>query len=203
MSDINLIVESTIRKQTGISIDELTKNISESIENRLFLEINENMTYSTAKKIFRRKYFEELFIFTFGNISKAAKISGLNRRQIHRIIKTLNIKAQTYRSAMQRPYDYIREDIKNIVEKRLDHSKSYVKEDKLSKLYMRAPKIAELVTKKIGVSPKSFNKSFKEFEREYFSKLLKKTGQDLDKSSKVAKISKRTLQRKIKQVLAS
>lgn len=59
-------------------------------------------TYKTMKSAvadrFSKSYFEQLFKETGGNISEAARISGLSRVAIQKLCKRLNIEASKYRS---------------------------------------------------------------------------------------------------------
>jgi transcriptional regulator of acetoin/glycerol metabolism len=63
---------------------------------------DEPVPYKTAKKqaldVFSRTYLTRLFEHTHGNISETARISGLERASIQKIIKRLNINISRFRS---------------------------------------------------------------------------------------------------------
>ncbi len=187
MVDVNSLVEKVLKKHVVTSIDGLADSIKEGIENRLFLDINLGLPFNDAKRFFMRKYFEELMIISYGNVSKAAKISGLNRRHLHRLAKTLNLKPQQYRIAMQKPYNYLREDIMHVLDKKTDYQKSN------PKIYT---KIADDFTKTLSSESKSFIQALKEFEKQYFTSLIKRT-KTLSEASRLSKLSQKTLKRRI------
>ncbi|MEX1298431.1 MAG: sigma-54 dependent transcriptional regulator [Desulfotignum sp.] len=62
---------------------------------------DEPVLYKTAKKraldIFSRNYLTRLFAHTHGNISESARISGLERASIQKIIKRLNLDVSRFR----------------------------------------------------------------------------------------------------------
>jgi transcriptional regulator with GAF, ATPase, and Fis domain len=62
---------------------------------------DEPMLYKTAKKraldIFSRRYLTRLFEHTHGNISETARLSGLERASIQKIIRRLNLDVSRFR----------------------------------------------------------------------------------------------------------
>jgi two-component system response regulator GlrR len=54
-------------------------------------------TYRDAKKAFDRRYVIECLIETEGNVSKAARISGKDRKDFYDLLKRTDVDPNTYR----------------------------------------------------------------------------------------------------------
>jgi two-component system response regulator GlrR len=69
-----------------IELEDLPEEIQNPSSSDLPLNLDE------AKNFFLKKYIEELLVYCQGNISKAHKISGMDRAHIHRLMHKLGIK---------------------------------------------------------------------------------------------------------------
>jgi len=199
MEELNSIVEDSLKKHAGISIRELNKTITQTLENRLSFSIILPISYKAAKKIFQKSYFQELLTLNHGNISKAAERAGLNRRQIHRICNGAGINSKEIRSQMLKPYNYLKENIQDIVEEKIETSKNSINEADRDKVYKKIPKIADNITEFIEERISPYDEAIIAFERHYFSEILKSTDKDTKKAAKIAGLSERQILRKIRE----
>ncbi len=86
----------------GKAIDlSLIQLIEGETENPLTASVDQPVNYKDAKKEaldhFSKYYLHNIFQQTHGNVSKASRISGLERASIQKIIKRLNIDISSYR----------------------------------------------------------------------------------------------------------
>jgi len=92
-------------------------DITEKLEKNPLLQftIDPSLTYKNAKKLFKKQYFTKLLQLSYGNISKVAEDSNLDRRSVHRFIKELKINV-----------DKIRKDVLNRLEKKISNIEELV-----------------------------------------------------------------------------
>lgn len=200
MNELNAIVEESLKKHAGLSIKELNKNITHTLENRLSFSIIIPARYRDAKRSFQKAYFQELLTLNLGNISKAAEKAQLNRRQIHRICNDAKIDQKEIRRLMIKPYNYLKQNIQEIIEEKIELAKDLLNEKKVEKAYKKMPKIAENITEFMEERILPYDEALITFETHYFLEILKISDNDSKKAAKIAGISERSVLRKIKEL---
>ncbi len=197
MVELNSIVEEVINKHAGVSIKELNKTISYTLENRLSSFSLTNLKYKDAKKSFQKAYFQELLTLNLGNISKAAKKAGLNRRQIHRICSEVGIDQKDIRRQMLKPYNYLKQNIQEIIEERIEFSKDSINKLSVDKIYKKMPKIADNITEFIEDRIEPYDDAILTFEKHYFQEILIIANNSPNKAAEMAGLSKRSILRRM------
>jgi DNA-binding NtrC family response regulator len=197
MAQLNLIVEETLKKHAGISIKELNRSITQTLENRLSSSILIPIKYKDAKKIFQKAYFQEILILNLGNISKAAEKAKLNRRQIHRICIDAGINQKDIREQMIKPYNYLKQNIQEVIEDKMDKLKDSINKDNVDKLYKKMPLIAENITEFIEERIEPYDEAFLAFERHYFTEILRLSDNKAEKAAEISGLSTRSILRKM------
>ena len=88
------IVDEATLKHLGVSIDKLTDDITSKLSRTTLVDIeaDTSLPYKEAKKKFKKAFLTKLLLLNLGNISEVARITGQNRRSIHRLIKVFSIK---------------------------------------------------------------------------------------------------------------
>ena len=200
MEELNSIVEGSLKKHAGISIKELNKTITQTLENRLSFSIILPVTYKAAKRSFQKAYFQELLTLNLGNISKAAKSANLNRRQIHRICIDSGINPKEIRRQMIKPYNYLKENIQDIVEEKIESVKNSITKTEINKVYKKIPKIADNITEFMEEKISPYDEALMTFEKHYFKEILKITNNETSKAVKITGLSERQILRKIREL---
>ncbi|MBD3259106.1 hypothetical protein GF371_00580 [Candidatus Woesearchaeota archaeon] len=168
---IDPVVEKAMEKFLGATVKQVNDDISNRlIEGFIDFDIDLNVKFKKAKEQFKHAFLIKLLQFTNGNISEAARIAGVDRRSIHRLISRFNIDISKLR---QEPY-YFREEkkemyVKEVVEEtlgRYDITKEY--SDKVDE------ETAKNISKKIPDVRLTFDEAIDMFEKEYIKAALEK-----------------------------
>src|SRR3989338_3849644 len=114
---IKPVIDEAMHKFIGITIHELSNDISDMIEHRPLIDfsIDTNISFKAAKKLFKKQFITRLIETHYGNISDVAKVSGLDRRSVHRTVNQLNIDINSARAKMLKPEYYSKEQIDSIL----------------------------------------------------------------------------------------
>ncbi|MCX8147359.1 MAG: hypothetical protein N3D84_02740, partial [Candidatus Woesearchaeota archaeon] len=106
-TDLKKIIDKSMHKILGVTIDELSTDITEKIRKSPLIDfhIDIKLGFKKAKKQFIKRYLEKLLLINYGNISEVAKIAGIDRRSIHRMVKESKINVEKIRKEMAKAYD--------------------------------------------------------------------------------------------------
>jgi DNA-binding NtrC family response regulator len=195
------IVDQAVHKFLGITIDELSKDISDKIETKPLIkfDVDINLSFKVAKKMFKKQFFSELIQTHYGNVSEVADIASVNRRSIHRVINDLGIDVKKLRKEMLMPTYYTKEAVDSILKDTLDNYKEILHPSKLEKMYKHVSTVSEDILKALPSKDLTWKQAEKEFEKEYLTKVLREFG-TITKVAKKIKIRYETLIRKLKKL---
>ena len=196
------IIDKEIEKYLGVKIEQINEDISDKIGNSPLVNysINTNLPFKVAKRLFKKEFITKVIQTHYCNISKVADILDVNRRSIHRIIKSLDIDINTLRNSMLRPIYYKQEMVDHVLRKVLDNYKSIIHPKKLQTMYQNVNKISENIAKELAHQEVSLSHAEELFEKEYLKKALDENNNNYSKTSKQIKLRYETLLRKIKKL---
>ena len=200
MSKLNSIVEQTLKSNTGINDSVLNNSILFGLEKRLLSSVQILTNYKDAKRSFQKAYFSELLTLNHGNIKSASKIAGMDRRQIHRICKTLNLDTKNIRENLIKPYNYLKQNIQDVVEQKIELYKSSIKQDTFDSLYKKIPTISEDITLHIEKNSKTYDEAILEFEKDYFLELMRRSNNNFSLAEELSGLSIKSINRKLKAI---
>lgn len=143
------LVDKAMHRYLGITVDELRKDITEKIEDNPLIsyDIDTSVPFKAAKKVFKKEFLTRMLQSHFGNVSEVAKITGLNRRSVHRAVKELHIDISKVRKKMIKTKFYQREAIYDILTSSLDDYKTIIRPNRLEKMYKNADKLSQTIVK--------------------------------------------------------
>jgi len=134
-----------------------------------------------------------------GNISEVARVSGLDRRSVHRLISRLKIDVEKLRQA--RMPEYVRERaVKNIIEGVLETYKTSFNPEKFEDMYEHIGEVSKDVVKELPEKVLTFKDAEDEFERQYIKKALEENKNNISATAKKIGLRFETLHRKMKQL---
>jgi len=193
---IKPLVEQAMHKYLGIKVLEIEDDITDKLKQPLFnFEIDIKIPFKEAKRRFKKAFLSRVLEVTLGNISDAAKITGLERESLHRLINELGIEVRPQKL----PKEYFQEvEVQHVIEDTLEHYKSSLQQDKFKSLYSQAPKLSREIVRELPVDW-SLDKAEKEFERRYLKKALEQNKTIID-AAKAIKLRPETLHRKLKSL---
>ncbi len=199
---IKPIVEKAMHDYLGVTITEIEEDISDKLKRSPLIdfEIDTKVPFKKAKKNFKKVYLSGLLKQRLGNISDVAKISGLDRRSIHRLIIELKIKIENFRKELEKIEYTKHEAVQNIVEETVKNYKSALNPTKLKEFYKHAPSISKNIAKELPKEPLTLQAAEKEFEKAYFKKALIENNNNISKTAKKIGLRFETLHRKIKHL---
>lgn len=194
-------VDDAMHKVMGVTIDELSKDISEKLKKSPIIdfEIDIKPGFRKAKKNFIRRYVEKLLLINYGNISEVAKIAGLDRRSVHRLVKGSRINVEKIRSDMTKAYDVKQSAVNAVIEDVLDDYKAVIHPVKLTEMYRNVPEFSKDIIEALPEKQPSLKEAEEEFEKEFIRKAMKENNNNITKTSKRIGLRYETLQRKIKR----
>lgn len=198
---VSPIIEKAMHQHLGVTVEEVKKDITDILSKpKLFtLPIDFDQSFKTAKKKFKKEYLKKILRENGGNISKCAKIAGVDRRTIHRLLSEFSINPKDFRSEA-RHRDYSRElKVQNIIEKTLEHYKEFLHPSKVQQFYQEAPNISKQIIKEMPLEEQlTMSKAERIFEKEYLEASLKSNNWSVRKTANSIGIAEETLHRKIK-----
>ncbi|MFH1668996.1 MAG: helix-turn-helix domain-containing protein [Candidatus Woesearchaeota archaeon] len=194
------IVDDAMRPILGISIGELNKDISAKLERSplLLFDIDTKVRFKKAKKQFKQQFLRRLLRVSYGNISVVAKKAGVDRRSIHRIVKSAGIDVARMRDEMIKPYQIRQKAVGSVIEDVLEHYKQIIHPSRMAEVYKQVDTVSKDILDGLPDKRVTLKKAEEEFEREYLQKALADNGGSLTKTSKKIGLRYETLLRKVK-----
>ena len=194
------LLDDAMLKYLGVHVTEIKVDISDRLRKSplLDIDIDTRSPFKKAKRAFRKAYVQRLLRLHFGNVSEVARISGLDRRSIHRLIGAHKLRVQQFRTELMRS-DYIkRQAVRSIIESTLDSYKQSIHPGRFQQLYKQAPSLSRDIVKELPERPVSLKVAERAFERRYFNKILAEHKGTLAQLAKRVGLRYETLHRKLK-----
>ena len=195
------IVDEAMHRVMGITIDELSRDISDKLKTSplLMFDISTRPGFKKAKKEFVRRYMKKLLQINYGNISEVAKIADIDRRSIHRIVKDSDIDVEKIRKEMARAYEIKQSALNEIIEDVLDNYKTVIHPDKLGVMYKNVPEFSRDILEAIPEKQLTLKDAEEEFEKEFIRKALAENGNNMTITARKIRLRYETLLRKMKR----
>lgn len=196
-----LIVKET-KQAIGATVEELNRSLIEKIVTTPFhiIDVDTSLSYRRAKQLFKKKFFMHLIETHYGNISDVAKITGIDRRTIHRVIRDLDIDISRVREHLLNPDHYLRIALDSSVKNVLEQYKPIINPNRLEQIYKNLPRLEEELVAQLPHRDMTYKDAEEEFEKRYFSKILKDNHWNVSLSAKKIGLRYETLHRKIKSL---
>lgn len=194
------LVADAMQKFLGVTVSEIEHDISGKLKRSPLLDYDVDVTkpFKTSKLDFKKYYLTRLLQNHFGNVSEVARIAGLDRRSIHRLITSLKIDVRRYRQELLRGEYVKQEAVTDIIQQTLDSYKQSLNPDKLALLYKFAPALSKDIVAELPEAPLTLDHAENEFEKKYFTKALSLFNNNISKTARAVGIRYETLHRKLK-----
>jgi DNA-binding NtrC family response regulator len=197
---IKPILDEAAEKLIGASISKLTTDITSKLDRMSIfeLDIDYSQSYAAAKKKFRKSYLTRLLLLNLGNISEAAKLAGLDRRSLHRMIGSMGIDVSKIKKELHRPYNIRVGAMSHLIEGVLDNYRRIIHPDKLRNIYMNVNNISENIVNELPELKLGMKEAEREFERLFFRRVLENAGGNVSLAARKIGLRYETLHRKLK-----
>lgn len=195
------IIDEAVHKGFGITIDEMSRDISAKLERSPLLNfmIDTRIPFKRAKKEFARQYLQKLLEINYGNISEAARIADIDRRSVHRAVKEGRIAVGRIRKDMAKAYDIKQVAISSIIEDVLGNYKAVIHPMKLGEMYRNVADVSKEILESMPEKQLTLKEAEEEFEKEYIRKALAENGGNVTMTAKRIRLRYETLFRKVKR----
>jgi DNA-binding NtrC family response regulator len=201
ISKIRPLIDQTTEKILGMSIDKLSDDISAKVAKSSFFdtyEIKAGIKYRDAKSHFRKAYLIKALLLNLGNVSEVAKLLGMDRRSVHRMIEGLKIDVRKIKKDMVRPYNIKLSDMNLRIEQVLDTYKEVIHPVKLESIYKNVNDLSDNILKELPEQLMPLKDAEDEFERRYFEAAIKENDGNITLTAKKIGLRHETLFRKVK-----
>ncbi len=199
---IEPIIIETTKQAIGITVEELNKTLIDKIATTpwTILNVNTSLPYKKAKKLFRKMFFTHLIETHYGNVSDVAKITGIDRRTIHRIIKELGIDVLQIRGHLLNPDHYVKIALDTTVKEAVDQYKPILNPERIEKIYKDLPRLESEVLAHLPKTEMTYKEAEEEFDKQYLSKVLKQNNFNVSLTARKIGLQYETLHRKLKML---
>lgn len=196
------IVEEAMQKYLGVTISEIENDISDRLKKSplLEIEVDTSVPFKKAKREFKKKYIKRMLQLNLGNVAEVARISGIDRRSIHRLMSELGIDPEDFRRTLLRGAYVKQEEVKNIVEDSFEQYKSSLNPERYQTLYEHAPEISKDILKELPEKPVSLKEAEREFEKKYLARALQENDNNISRTARNIQLRFETLHRKLKSL---
>jgi DNA-binding NtrC family response regulator len=199
---IEPMLDESMHDMLGVTINEFGRDITDKIEKSPLIayDIDTSLSFKAAKKLFKKQFLTRMLQNNYGNISLVAKITGLNRRSIHRAIKELRINVKRTRKEMVKADYYRKEAVDGILKETLDNYRRVIRPSRLEKMYRNVDKISGDIVKELPTIEMTWDDAEREFEKTFIKKALKENKENVSKTAAKIGLRYETLHRKIKKL---
>lgn len=197
---IKPLLDSAMHRYLGVHVSEIEKDISDKLKQGVLLlvDLDTSIPFKKAKRLFKKRYVLRLAKRFFGNVSDMAKVSGIDRRSIHRIIAETRLSMPEFRKEWEK-LDYVRESaVQDVITSTLDVYKGALNPEKLSSLYSCASELSKNILKELPEKELVLKEAEREFEKAYIKKALEQHNTNISQTARAIGLRFETLHRKIK-----
>jgi len=201
-SRVKPIVDKAMQDYLGVTISEIKSDITDRLRKKPLLdfEIDTSVPFKKAKKTFKKVYLTKLLHRHLGNISEVAKITGVDRRSVHRLLIELKIAISKFREEIVSSEYASQNAVKGIIEETLENYKNSINPRKYVSFYRHVPDVSRNIVKELPEHPLTLKDAEKEFEKEYLQKALKENNNNISRTARKIGLRFETLHRKLKSL---
>jgi DNA-binding NtrC family response regulator len=196
------LLDDAMHQMLGVTITEIGQDITAKLKRSPLLDYDADvsMAFKKAKHAFKKYYITRLLQHHSGNVSEVARIAGIDRRSIHRLISGLHIQVTRFRDELKKG-DYLKQEtVKDIIESTIEQYRPSLHPERVSLLYRFAPTLSKEIATQLPEPSLSLDEAEKEFEKKYFAKALKLFDNNISKTARAVGIRYETLHRKLKSL---
>ena len=172
---IEPLLEEAMQKFLGVTIREVEKDITEKIggERLIGLAVRVDLPFKEAKRLFKKEFLERTLKTHYGNVSEVADIVGLDRRSIHRDLRTLGVDMKKVREKLYKAGYFEKEAVDGVIRKVLEQYKQSIRPERLEKMYEHVPELSEHIVHCLPLTM-SWKEAEREFERKYVKAVIER-----------------------------
>ncbi len=201
-SKIKPMLDSAMRQYLGVTVDEIRSDITDKLKTAPFFEFNlhTDKGYKRAKEMFRGEFLSRLLRRHLGNVSIAAKIAGLDRRSMHRLVERHRIDVTRFREEMTKR-SYLKETaVTHLLEKTIEVYKPVLNKERVENLYGNLPDLSKSIAEAMPDREMTLDEAEREWEKRYLDHQLQRHNWNVSATAREIGLRYETLHRKIKEL---
>jgi DNA-binding NtrC family response regulator len=194
-------LDEAMARFLGVTIREINADITDRLKKSpLFdFDINTRLKYKEAKSEFRKAYLSRLLHFNFGNVSEVARIAGIDRRSVHRLVKTLDLDPDKARRDMLSSQYLRSQAVQGIIETTLENYREVLNPSKLEKMYSNVENLSREIIRDLPDEPLTLHEAESEFDKKFFTRVLMEE-HSITKAARRIGLRYESLHRKLKSL---
>ncbi|MBI4983352.1 hypothetical protein HZC32_01805 [Candidatus Woesearchaeota archaeon] len=193
------LLEETMEKHWGITIPKLETDITDRLKNpSLNIYVPLDLDFAAAKRVFKTEFIKRELRLNKGNVSQLARMLGINRRSIHRMIKGLAIDKGKGVSLSKE--EYHQDVIGQTIRSTLDQYKQVIHPQQMEKMYQEVSTLSRNIAKFLPLEELAWKEAEREFERQFLARALRENELNVVKTARRVNLRPETLYRKIKKL---
>jgi len=174
---IRPMLEDAMRQYLGVRVEELGTDISDRLRRPLFdIPADASMPFKKAKLLFKKYYLTRLLQLNFGNVQQAARIGGVDRRSVHRLVRELGMRPDDARKELHRQSFYVRGEVQAIVQEKTERYKGAIAPQRYKQFYEHAPRLSDQIAKELPLEMPTMKQAEREWEKRYLQQALERFG---------------------------
>jgi transcriptional regulator of acetoin/glycerol metabolism len=198
---VTSLLEESMEKHWGITVPKIEDDITAKLGSpSLNIYIPPNLSFSAAKKTFKKEFLKRELRMHKGNISHLAKQLGIDRRSVHRTIKDMGIDIDKLRKELESSESYETKFVDDTLRSTLDQYKEIIRPQKMEQMYQEVHSLSRNIAKILPFKEVSWKDAEKEFEKQFLEKALEVNKHNITQTANKIKIRAETLHRKIKKL---
>ena len=196
---IKPMLDEAMRRYLGVRIEELTTDVSDRLRRSALLDIpvDVNVPFKKAKLAFKKNYLIRLLQLHFGNIAEVARLSGVDRRSVHRLVRQSQVGERARKELHRRDF-YVSDEVSTIIQESAEHYKGSLAPEKYRAFYDQVPIMGKVIAKELPLELPTLEQAERAWERRYFEAALKEFGPSPVAVARKIGLRYETLHRKLK-----
>lgn len=168
------MLDDAMKKYLGVTVNELSSDVSDKLRRTALIDydIDVAVAYKKAKKQFRKKYLQRLVQLHFGNISLVARLSGMDRRSVHRLVAGLGVRTDKFRKELHRQQFYVQGEVKSILEQSTRKYEHSLSPERYRSFYTAASDLSADIAAELPVDFPTLDLAEHEWERRYLEAVM-------------------------------
>jgi DNA-binding NtrC family response regulator len=201
---IRATLDSAAQKYLGMGVMPADMDITDRLKKDSLLSfyVDTRRNFKQAKKQFKKHYLEKVIQIHSGNISLSAKVAGIDRRSIHRLMTELGIVVDREKLVKENYTGSVQDMITGAIESTkpdITPFKQNEEQDRFMRMYKRvAPTLSREIVRELPSL--SLDEAEAEFEKRFFEKALVESKGNISATARKIGLRFETLHRKMKDL---
>lgn len=199
---IQPLLDLAMHQYLGVTVEEIKADISDRLKTTPFFDpdLHTDKPYKKAKELARGAYLVRLLRQHFGNVSIAARIAGLDRRSVHRLIEKHKINVGQFREEMIKRSYLKQAAVASIIEKTVSAYKPVLNKTRVDQFYEQLPDLSKHIVDALPDTFLTLDEAERLWEKGYLGFHLEQNRWNISATARKIGIRYETLHRKTKEL---